>query len=1162
MGGEIVSVLFTDLVGSTQLLDRLGDDAGESVRQAHFGLLREAVRSRRGHEVKNLGDGLMVVFPSALDALDCAIAIQRRVRRHNQQGQGPPLHVRVGVHVGEPIREEGDYFGTTVNVAKRLCDRAAADEILLSQLVVDLVGSRGAFAFRPMGDLELKGFARPVPASALDWEAAPDDEAGASLEYRVLGPIEVVRVDEVSPVPLASSRQRLLLACLLAHAGQVVSADQLVEALWGDDALLADPADALQSHISRLRHRLGPSAAVETTPSGYRFTGAERLDAFRFEQLVDDARRADGLEAALAAWDGALSLWRGRAFLDVADHPVVLPVAGRLERLRVEASEARADTLLRLGRIADGLAAAATLATEEPLQERPVELVMRALAASGRSVDALRAYEAFRRRLANEVGLDPSPELRALEGEILRHERPGDPARSSQPEPGGLPAATTSFVGREDTLAQVVGALGSSRLVTITGTGGMGKTRLALETARRQAGAFRHGAAFCELGPVPDGAAVAFAMAASVGVRPLPGATIEESLVQGLATRQLLFVVDNCEHVLDGIVPLIERVLSRCLDVSVLATSRERLAAEGETVVEIDPLAVPDVGADPAAAWDDQSDAVRLLCDRVAAIRPGFSPDESQRGALMEIARRLDGLPLALELAAARIATMGTHEVAGRLDDPFALLTRGRRSAPDRHRTLRATVEWSYALLDEAEQWAFEQATVFAGGFTLTAAEAVCVADGDACGDDIADLVSTLVDKSMVIVDNRGPTTRYRMLETLRQFGHDRLTESGRLAALEEAHARYYVSLAWEGDAQLRGPGEAEWVRILEAEVPNLRAAHTWAMRSGHRSLAAELSAGLYWYGYWRNPEVMGWAVELADDDETVLGVHLARILTLAGTVAWRQAALARTKELGERIIAAMGDDTGARYGWNLLAISAIFEGRLVEGFEPLRRMADLSRRADDHYDAAHALGMLALSQSYAGDESAAIANVGANRVEAVRSGAPSALAYNAFTLGEILAPSEPDQALAHLDRALSLADSVGAHFIHGLALVSATSLRVRHSDPGAAAVALLDVIGQWERAGHWRQQWTTLRHAAELFGRIGDDEAVAVLLGAIEAHDTANVYGADAERLAALRSAAEARLGPAVEKHLAAGRMLQPAEVVAFARRQLASTSRAHADA
>lgn len=255
-GGEIVSVLFTDLIGSTRLLDRLGDDAAERLRQTHFRLLREAVRRRRGHEVKNLGDGLMIVFPSALDALDCAIAIQRKVRRHNRREQSLPLHVRVGVHVGEPMRDEGDYFGTAVNVAKRLCDRAAADQILISQLVVDLVGSRGAFAFRPVGSLRLKGLARPVPAAALDWEAGSADDAEPGVEYRVLGPIDVGRADDDSPVPLASARQRLLLAYLLANAGHVVSPDQLVEVLWGD-RLPADPQDALQSHISRLRHRLG-----------------------------------------------------------------------------------------------------------------------------------------------------------------------------------------------------------------------------------------------------------------------------------------------------------------------------------------------------------------------------------------------------------------------------------------------------------------------------------------------------------------------------------------------------------------------------------------------------------------------------------------------------------------------------------------------------------------------------------------------------------------------------------------------------------------------------------------------------------------------------------------------------------------------------------------
>ena len=1139
MGGEIVSVLFTDLVGSTELLDRLGDDAAEPVRQAHFGLLREAVRTRRGQEVKNLGDGLMVVFPSAVDALDCAVAIQRKVRRHNEAGQGPALHVRVGVHVGEPIREDGDYFGSTINVAKRLCDRAAADEILASQLVVDLVGSRGAFAFRSVGSLELKGLARPVPAAAVDWapEAARRLEGG--VEYRVLGPVEAVRAEDGAAVPLASSRQRLLLACLLANAGQVVSGDRLVEALWGE-SLPSDPYDALQSHISRLRNRLGPSACIETTPAGYRFTAPDHLDSARFEKLVDEGRRAGTTAAALDAYDAALSLWRGRAFLDVADHPVLQPTALRLERLRVDAAEARAETLLGLGQLLDALTAAEALAAEEPLQERPVELLMRALAAAGRSVEAVRAYDAFRRRLAEEVGFDPSPELRALESEILRHERPGntaDPARRPSAT-AALPAATTSFVGRGDVIDQVVDALGRSRLVTITGPGGMGKTRLALETAHRHASAFVDGAAFCELGPVPDATGVAFALAAAVRVRQLPNHTIEESLVEALAVRQILLLVDNCEHVIDGIVPRLEEIVGHCPGVRVLATSRERLAAEGETVVEIRPL-------------EHHSEAVQLLCDRVEAIRPGFSPEPDQRGALLEIARRLDGLPLALELAAARIATMGPLEVARRLDDPFALLTRGRRSAPDRHRTLRATVEWSYALLDAAEQQAFERAAVFAGGFTLAAAEEVCGADGGRQGDDIADRVSALVDKSMIVVDDRGPRIRYRLLETLRQFGRDRLGESGRLAAVQAAHARYYVNFAWQAEPQLRGPAEAEWVRLIEVEAPNLRAAHTWAMRSGHREMAAELSAALFWFTYLRHTEIMGWAEELADDDGSLVCSHRVLVLASAGGAAWRRGDLSRARTLGERILAIAGEDTIARYGWHLLGVVAALQGQLGAAHDAIGRMAELARREGDHYQAAFALALLALTQTYAGDESSAVATVGAGRVEAVRSGAPSALAYNAYAMGEILNASDPDQALTHLDRAVTLSDTVGTDFIRGVALGSATSVRVRHSDPATATSALLEVIDHWERAGNWRQQWTTLRHAVELFTRIGDDRAAATVLGAIEANDK-SLFGADAERLADVRSELGVRLGRAIFESLAEGRAVQPRDIVAFTRRRL----------
>ena len=963
----------------------------------------------------------------------------------------------------------------------------------------------------------------------------------AGVQYRVLGPVEVGRADDGAIVPLTSSRQRLLLACLLAKAGHVVSADQLIDALWGEN-LPADPHDALQSHISRLRNRLGAAAAIETTPAGYRFTAPDRLDASRFERFVDEARRAGEPAAALDAWDAALALWRDRAFFDLADHPALQPEAFRLNRLRVEAAETRAETLLRLGRAFDALSAAEALVIEEPLRERPVELLMRALAASGRSVDAVRAYDTFRLRLAEEVGLDPSPELQTLEGELLRHERPEtDQIRSGHPVSVGLPVATTSFIGRKDAIDRVIRTLRSSRLVTITGPGGIGKTRLALETANRHIDAFRDGAALCELGPVPAAAGVEFALAAAVGVRQQPNCTIEQSLLEALASREMLFVVDNCEHVLDGVVPRLELILRLCPGVRVLATSRERLAAEGEAVVEIPPL-------------DLRTEAVRLLADRVAAIRPDFSPDAAQHTALMEIARRLDGLPLALELAAARIATMGPLEVARRLDDPFALLTRGRRNAPDRHRTLRATVEWSYAMLDEGEQQAFERAAVFADGFTLAAAEEVCATGGSPAGDDVADLISALADKSMIVVDDRGPTTRYRLLETLRQFGHDRLAETGRLEALEQAHADYFVKLAWRAEPQLRGPAEPEWVRLLNVEIPNLRAAWAWAMRSRHHAVAAQLSAALFWFAHWRmHTEVMSWAEELVENEPPISGPHVVPVLTTAAAAAWRRGALARARVLGERIVDTAGDEASARYGWQVLGTVAVFEGRLADARRALRESADMARREGDHYHAAIGLAGLAMAESYAGDESAARHTASATRLEALHSGAPSALAYSAYVLGEILTASSPDQALTHLDRAVALSDTVAAHFIHGIALVSATSVRVRHSDQAGAASALLDVIGHWELAGNWRQQWTTLRHAVELFARIGDDQAAATVLGAIEAHDK-NLFGADAQRLSALRSELEARLGGGADEILAGGRELQPREVVAFARERLAA--------
>lgn len=331
--------------------------------------------------------------------------------------------------------------------------------------------------------------------------------------------------------------------------------------------------------------------------------------------------------------------------------------------------------------------------------------------------------------------------------------------------------------------------------------------------------------------------------------------------------------------------------------------------------------------------------------------------------------------------------------------------------------------------------------------------------------------------------------------------------EHGGLARTERAHARHYTDLAWQAERGLRGPCEAQWVGIVDAELGNLNAAHAWALRSGNPHTAAELSAALYGFAHWRmRTDVLSWSDALADDEPPNGGVHLAGALGAAGNGAWMRGDLARARTLGERAVAAAGDTTAARYGWFVLGAVALFEGRLDDARAIFLRVRELALHDGDHHHATVMLGSLAMAQSYAGDTPAAITSAQASRLEAARSGSPSAAAWAAYALGEVLAGTEPTEALIHLDRAVHLADIVAAHFIHGVALLTATSLRARHGDSATAAHALMQIIDHWEQAGNWRQQWITLRYAVELFARQGNDMATATVLGAIDANDAATL--------------------------------------------------------